>query len=90
MGQEEVYQLVLNAFFLWTWPNLEIFTFKFFCACIFLKLLKCIMRLLYIMVMVHHQIMVKKYSVAPDAKSVSENQEYQVKMASKYKRDSIA
>lgn len=82
MGQEEVYQLVLNAFFLWTWPNLEIFTFKFFCACIFLKLLKCIMRLLYIMV--------KKYSVAPDAKSVSENQEYQVKMASKYKRDSIA
>lgn len=53
MGQEEVYQLVLYAFFLWTWPNLEIFTFKFFCACIFLKLLKCIMRLLYIMVMVH-------------------------------------
>lgn len=35
-------------------------------------------------------IMVKKYSVAPYAKSVSENQEYQVKMASKYKRDSIA
>lgn len=28
-------------------------------------------------------IMVKKYSVAPDPKSVSENQEYQVKMASK-------
>lgn len=28
-------------------------------------------------------IMVKKYSVAPDAKSVSENQEYQVKMAPK-------
>lgn len=25
-------------------------------------------------------IMVKKYSVAPDAKSVSENQEYQVKI----------
>lgn len=37
-----------------------------------------------------YMIMVKKYSVAPDAKSVSENQEYQVKMASKYKRDSIA
>lgn len=87
MGQEEVYQLVLNAFFLWTRPNLEIFTFKFFCACIFLKLLKCIMR--YIS-WLWYMIMVKKYSVAPDAKSVSENQEYQVKMASKYKRDSIA
>lgn len=80
MGQEEVYQLVLNAFFLWTWPSLEIFTFKFFCACIFLKLLKCIMR--YIS-WLWYMIMVKKYSVAPDAKSVSENQEYQVKMASK-------
>lgn len=87
MGQEEVYQLVLYAFFLWTWPNLEIFTFKFCCACIFLKLLKCIMR--YIS-WLWYMIMVKKYSVAPDAKSVSENQEYQVKMASKYKRDSIA
>lgn len=87
MGQEEVYQLVSNVFFLWTWPNLEIFTFKFFCACIFLKLLKCIMR--YIS-WLWYMIMVKKYSVAPDAKSVSENQEYQVKMASKYKRDSIA
>lgn len=80
MGQEEVYQLVLNAFFLWTWPSLEIFTFNFFCACIFLKLLKCIMR--YIS-WLWYMIMVKKYSVAPDAKSVSENQEYQVKMASK-------
>lgn len=47
MGQEEVYQLVLNAFFLRTWPNLEIFTFKFVYACIFLKLLKCIMRYIY-------------------------------------------
>lgn len=58
-----------------------------FCACIFSKLLKCIMR--YIS-WLWYMIMVKKYSVAPDAKSVSENQEYQVKMASKYKRDSIA
>lgn len=80
MGQEEVYQLVLNAFFLWTWPNLEIFTLKFVCACIFLKLLKCILQ--YIS-WLWYMIMVKKYSVAPDAKSVSENQEYQVKMASK-------
>lgn len=30
-----------------------------------------------------YMIMVEKNSVAPDAKSVSENQEYQVKMASK-------
>lgn len=79
MGQEEVYQLVLNAFFLWTWKNLEIVFFR--------KCLKCIMR--YIS-WLWYMIMVKKYSVAPDAKSVSENQEYQVKMASKYKRDSIA
>lgn len=84
MGQEEVYQLLS---FCGHGRNLEIFTFKFFCACIFLKLLKCIMR--YIS-WLWYMIMVKKYSVAPDAKSVSENQEYQVKMASKYKRDSIA
>lgn len=36
---------------------------------------------IYIMVMVHDH-GDKKYSVAPDAKSVSENQEYQVKMTS--------
>lgn len=60
---------------------------NFFVPVFFLKLLKCIMR--YIS-WLWYMIMVKKYSVAPDAKSVSENQEYQVKMASKYKRDSIA
>lgn len=37
---------------------------------------------LFIMVMVHDH-SDKKYSAAPDAKSVSENQEYQVKITSK-------
>lgn len=90
MGQEEVYQLVLpvNAFFCGHGRILKYLPSNFFVPVFFWNCLNALC--VYYISWLWYMIMVKKYSVAPDAKSVSENQEYQVKMASIYKRDSIA
>lgn len=85
MGQEEVYQLLS---FCGHGRILKYLPSNFFVPVFFWNCLNALC--VYYISWLWYMIMVKKYSVAPDAKSVSENQEYQVKMASKYKRDSIA